>query len=234
MQLALPLLANEGAFELIRSRRRSISIEVHPGGRVVVRAPLHLPSTQIQAFVQGKWLWVESKLSQLSERSAAQPKPQFVEGERFAYLGNSYALALRERRGPSQIDEGVLLLSVRSNQAAEVRRALLAWYKQQAAALLPERVAMFQQAVGRAPERLSFRHNQRRWGSCNAKSASLNFNILLLMAPLELIDYVVVHELCHLLVPNHSSKFWREVARVMPDHQLRQKALRQLEPQLTL
>lgn len=232
MQLVLPFLANAGAFELIRSQRRSLSLEVYPGGRVVVRAPLRLADHHIRAFVQNKWPWVEKKLQQ--QQQLAQPKPRFAPSEHFAYLGHFYALVLCEPHQPSYLNKDILFLAVRSQQASDIRQALLAWYKQQAQLVLPQRVAMYAQAVGRQPRRLNFRYNQRRWGSCNAQIASLNFNILLMMVPLVLIDYVVVHELCHLLEPNHSNRFWRKVAAIMPDYKTRQQALRQLEPRVLL
>ena len=109
----------------------------------------------------------------------------------------------------------------------------MSWYKQQAADLLRESVERWQPIVGTSPARISIGDQKTRWGSCSSKG-SLRFNLRLAMAPQALIDYVTVHELCHLLESNHSAAFWEQVASVMPDYEARRRKLRELEPVLTL
>ena len=110
--------------------------------------------------------------------------------------------------------------------AAPFTAAELAALTARAKAVIPERVAYFAPLVGVTPGRVSIRHQRTRWGSCSAKG-NLSFNCLLLLAPPEVIDAVVVHELCHLLVMDHSPRFWAEVARVTPDYAVHRAWLRQ-------
>ena len=167
-------------YELIRSRRRSLALQLKPDGTVQVRAPLRTPKWQIEAFLREHWDWVERQRARL----AALPKVEKLSEEELAELKK------------------------------RARRVFLA------------RTAYFAPVVGVSCSRISVRSQRTKWGSCSAKGG-LNFNCLLLLAPTEVLDYVVVHELCHRLEMNHSPRFWAEVERVLPDYAAARKWLRQ-------
>ena len=167
-------------YELIRSRRRTLALQLKPDGTLQVRAPLHLPKRQIEAFLLEQRDWIERR----QQRLAALPKAEMLSEEELAELKK------------------------------RARRVFLA------------RAAYFAPVVGVSYSRITVRSQRTKWGSCSAKGG-LNFNCLLLLAPTEVLDYVVVHELCHRLEMNHSPRFWAEVERVLPDYAAARKWLRQ-------
>ena len=113
-----------------------------------------------------------------------------------------------------------------NKQPHVIRNALLHWYKRQVALKIREKVTHFASMVGVEPAGVSIKIFKARWGSCTAKG-ELEFNWLIMLAPNRMVDYVVIHELCHLIHHDHSPDFWREVGRVMPDYQVCRDWLRE-------
>ena len=167
-------------YQLIRSRRRTLALQLKPDGSVLVRAPLRAPKWQIEAFLRQHWDWVERRRA----KQAALPQPERLTEEELADLKK------------------------------RARRVFLA------------RAAYYAPVVGVSYSRITVRSQRTKWGSCSARGG-LNFNCLLLLAPAEVLDYVVVHELCHRREMNHSARFWAEVERVLPDYAAARKWLRQ-------
>lgn len=163
--------------EIIRSKRRSIAVEIRPDLRVVVRAPQHMRDADIARFLEEKSAWITAHTEIMRRRLAAR----------------------EEKRQPPLTAAGIAALTA----AAKT--------------VIPERVAHFAPAVGVGYGQLHIRHQKSRWGSCSAKG-NLNFNCLLMLCPPEVLDYVVVHELCHRLEWNHSPRFWAAVERVLPGY----------------
>ena len=166
-------------YELIRSARRSLGLQLKPDGTVLVRAPRLTPRWEINAFVRAHWDWVEKQRA----RQAARPRVEPLRPEELA--------ALKNRARP----------------------------------VFLERAASFAPLVGVRYGQIFVRSQRTKWGSCSAKG-NLNFNCLLLLAPPEVLDYVVVHELCHRLEMNHSPRFWAAVERVLPDYKTARSWLR--------
>lgn len=181
------LKLGEITIEIQRSRRKSLVIEVGPGGKVIVKAPLLYPARDIERFVIQKETWIRRKLSE-------QKRKQKTLEERNRYLT------------PFTEDE------IRQMQS-DARR------------IIPGRVAYYAPIVGVTYNRIAIRGQKTRWGSCSSKG-NLNFNFLLTKVPEDVLDYVVVHELCHRKHMNHSREFWNEVARVVPDYREKKKWLR--------
>lgn len=170
---------------LIRSRRKSLAIEITPELQVVVRAPVRMPVREIIAFVQEKDDWIRAHL-------------QRMEGKK----------RLREQhREPALSEEELQELAT------------------QAMTLIPQKVRYYAQIIGVTYGRITIRNQRTRWGSCSGKG-NLNFNCLLLLMPEEVLDYVVVHELCHRKEMNHSARFWEEVEKILPDYRQRRKWLK--------
>ena len=168
---------------VIRSRRRTLSLEITPRGEVLVRAPLRTSEAVIRSFVEGKQGWIETHLALVRERmAAADAQERFTEAER-----NS----LRERARP----------------------------------VFEARVDHFASLLGMSRGKITIRTQRSRWGSCSAQG-NLSFNALLLLTPPEVLDYVVVHELCHRREMNHSPRFWAEVERLVPDWKVQRLWLR--------
>ena len=170
-------------YRVVRSRRKTLALEITPRAEVLVRAPLHTAEAVIRSFVEGKQRWIETHLALVRERmAAAAAVHRFTEAEREA---------LRARARP----------------------------------VLEERVARFAPLAGVSWGKITIRTQRSRWGSCSAQG-NLSFNALLLLTPPEVLDYVVVHELCHRKEMNHSPRFWAEVEKLVPDWKARRLWLR--------
>lgn len=199
--------------QLIRSKRKTVAIIVQRDGKVIVRAPLKASERQIRQFVESKIGWIAEKKAQMQDQSPALQK-KFIAGERFPYLGQEYALSVVPgAKAGLRFEAG---FSLNQNSQAEAALLFEKWYKAAARKVLTERVRLYAQKFGLKYQKIRISSARTRWGSCSSRGA-LSFTWRLVMAPLEVVDYVVVHELAHLRVQNHSAAFWAEVAQMMPD-----------------
>ena len=203
-------------------RRRSVSLEVHPG-EIILRVPQRFASRHIPHILRQHAAWLLHRLAAL-EGARMQTRREYVTGERFPYLGKSYSLNVVHSNGTRKPYVGLKggRLWVRTDTSADtgtpslsVRRALLCWYRARASVYLVRRAAILSEAVGLHPARVTVRSQSGRWGSCSAKG-SINLNWRLILAPIPVVDYVVAHELCHLQVANHSPAFWTVLSGVEP------------------
>ncbi len=217
------------AYTLTRSARKTISIIVHSNGQVEVRAPLRLPERAIRAFVESKQSWITSKQAQLA-RQMHTPK-QFVPGERFLFLGQPYPLEVSDVQRPALRLGSAFLLA----QAAlpRARQVFERWYRARAADVLAQRVKIYAAQFGLRVQSIRISSARTRWGSCSSKG-TLSFTWRLVMAPLDVIDYVVIHELAHLQVHNHSPAFWSQVEAMLPDYRAHRDWLKKNGHLLTL
>jgi predicted metal-dependent hydrolase len=217
-----------------RRRKRTVSIQVTADAKVVVLAPRFASDRDIEALVMKKSEWIIGKQKDLRRMESLHPPRTYAAGEEFLFLGVGYALDIHEGAGEQapRIDPGTWRLIVRTSaglpegeKREEIRAAVFAWYRAEATAILDPRVRLYSREIGVSPKGILVRDQERRWGSCSG-SGVLRFNWKLVMAPLRILDYVVVHELCHLKVRNHSPAFWKEVARIVPDYGERRAWLR--------
>jgi len=216
-------------FDLIRSRRRTIALIVQTDGRLVVRAPLRAPEKMIREFVQGKADWIRKRQAQA--RAERLPPRQFTEGEKFLYLGRSYPLMFVPPQRPALQFGSVFRLS--RSARARAKAAFIRWYKARAAEVIGGRVDWFARQHNFNYQQVRITSARARWGSCSSRG-TLSFTYRLVMAPLEIIDYVVVHELVHLKVKNHSKRFWSQVAAILPEYKHHVAWLRKNGHALTL
>lgn len=170
-------------YELVRSSRSSVSIEIKRGGAVVVRAPFLMPLKAIEEFVASKTGWIEKHKRKIAERGDILCFDDYTE--------------------------------------ADIERL-----KKAAKATIPPLVEKYGALIGVTPSGVRFNRAKKRFGSCSGKN-SLNFSCFLMLYPTEAVEYVVVHELCHIREHNHSARFYAQVARVMPDHREREKLLKE-------
>jgi predicted metal-dependent hydrolase len=210
-------------YQLIRSRRRTIAILITPDASVVVRAPLRAPKSEIAAFVELKRRWIMEKRKLALERAEAHKPREIASGEEFPYLGRRLMLAATDNAERIEAVGGTL--AVPRARLADAPAELKRWYVGEAARVVTERVNLWMERTGIYASALGITGARRRWGSCSTKGA-LNFTWRLIMAPEDVIDYVVVHELAHIEHPNHSRAFWARVAEIMPDYKLKLKWLR--------
>lgn len=184
-------------YDVIRSRRRTIAIEIDREGRVLVRAPYNVGNLKIRQFVEEKSGWIERTLERIRVRATGP-------------------------EGPGQFDDSGV---ISTDNLPKLSEADIRTLTDEAAEVIPGKVAFFAERIGVTYGRISIRHQKTRWGSCSAKG-NLNFNCLLMQAPGEILDYVIIHELCHRRHMDHSREFWEEVERVCPEYKRHRKWLR--------
>lgn len=214
--------------EVIRtSRRKTADIRVEEGA-VSVIVPVSTSIEKIDQLLLSKRLWIKEKMALQRDMAPASSK-QFVSGEAFSYLGRNYRLKVEcGPFAPVKLLQGRLVVQTPegSQQAHMIRNALVRWYKRQASLKIREKVKRYAPMVGVEPTGVAIKTFKSRWGSCTAKG-ELEFNWRIMLAPNRMVDYVVIHELCHLIHHDHSPEFWREAMRVMPDSQQCREWLRE-------
>ena len=208
---------------LIRSRRRTIALIIERDGTLTVRAPMRTSKAVIEEFIREKADWITRTRKKLTPILTA-PEKQFVDGENFLFLGSSFDLKLVQRQRPALRFENGFTLSIAAQKRG--RQVFTNWYKERALEVITERVNHFSARYGFQPKQVKISSAKTRWGSCSA-NGTLNFTWRLVLSPLSVIDYVVVHELAHLRVRNHSRKFWQVVESIDPDYKTKRKWLRE-------
>ncbi|MGE5422672.1 MAG: M48 family metallopeptidase [Ignavibacteriales bacterium] len=226
---------NEVEFTVNRSkrRRRTVSLLVHPQQGLVVSAPANTSMARIREIVEDKGGWIVKQMNALAEMEPLVDQRLFLTGEPFLVLGEiKYIKILEDRVRKAFCREHGDNIEVLippglddETRTLRVRDALGAWYKDLAYEKVVERVDIYAPLLDLYPEEILIRSQKTRWGSCSHKGV-LRFNWRIVMAPLELLDYIVVHELCHLQVPNHSPEFWGLVGGIIPDYKERRGRLK--------
>lgn len=201
--------------QLIRSKRKTIGIEVRPGGLLVVRAPLHASQAQIAYALKARADWIEKARARMAKLPAQQPGAAYNEGQLFWYLGKQYPLHLVQRQSPKfsfNEKQGFLLSAAHQGQAEQL---FIAWYRKQTRKLVSDHIQAYARSHGFKSGQLRITSARTRWGSCSGRN-NLNFSYRLAMARESALEYVVVHELVHTRVKNHSAAFWKAVSEVYP------------------
>ncbi len=207
-------------------RRATICVQILPGGEVRVAAPAVVRRADIDTFLRGHWGWIRSKQQALRQHVPAPLKMPFGEEAQLPLLGDRLILRQHLTTGsrPAAVRCGSELV-VSAATPAQVPGLIVSWYRDAARRQVLQRIGHFAALVGRSPARLSIRGQKTRWGSCSALG-TISINWRLMQASAEILDYVIVHELCHLLHRNHSQRFWREVGRILPDYMRLRRELR--------
>lgn len=224
--------AEQIEYEVIRgATRKTLTIEVHPDFRVVARAPPHTPLEVIAVRVRRRAGWISKQIKRFEQWLPRTPPRRYVAGESHLYLGRSYRLrfALAADR-QVEIHAGVLMVKSPHRLTPErARSAIDKWCRQQAkqifAEVLEKWFARFARR-GRVPPRIRVRAMRTRWGSLTA-GGTMTLNPELIRAPRGCIDYVVLHELCHLLHRDHGPTFYQCLSELMPDWKSRKQRLEQ-------
>lgn len=197
---------------------------------LVVRAPLRTSLSYIEKLVAEKSAWIERKMREFEKRPKAEKK-NFQAGEEFFYLGKKYKLELTNGLKIETTEDFEMLFPKVFLWRAKSR--MHDWYKKQALKEITERTKIISEKLNLEYSTLKISNAKTNWGSCGPKN-SLNFNWRLIMAPESVVDYVIIHELMHILEKNHSAKFWNKVAVVMPEYKTARKWLRENSKVLTL
>ena len=208
--------------EIIRTERsKSASIEIE-GDTVKVTVPKNLSEQRIEELVKNRTVWIRQKLKIQTETIRPKDK-EYVNGETFSYLGRNYRLkCLSGGSGETKLTNGYLTVCLAkdaSGAAVEgcMRQSLQQWYQARALEKLKEKTKRYSAILGVSPQSVGVKEYKARWGSCSS-SGDVTYNWRIIMAPHHIVDYIVVHELCHLLEHNHGPKYWKHVKNVIPDY----------------
>jgi predicted metal-dependent hydrolase len=212
-------------YTLLRSRRRTLALIIEADGSLTVRAPMRMTRAAIQDFVTQKADWIHKTQTKVKARADGKASHHFQTGELFPYLGHLHPLTIVPAQRPAlKLDEAGFRLSQSAQPRA--RQYFEAWYKQQARAYLQTRVDHFAALHSLKFHGLRISSARTRWGSCSHKN-DLSFTWRLILAPPEVVDYVILHELAHTVQHNHGPKFWSLVESLMPDYKNHLRWLKQ-------
>ena len=216
-------------YELVRSRRKTADIVIERDGRVLVRAPQSIPDERIEDIIELKRYWIYKNLAEWRDLNATRVVREYRNGEGFIYLGRSYRLLLVANQ-----DEALLLKGGRfclrrdlvdQGDIAAAKAVFRDYYVDRGVERIGERVRYYAPKVGVTPRSVTVRELGLQWASCSPKG-NLAFHWKCMMAPQTIIDYIVVHELCHFHHLDHTDAFWNEVDKVMPVYRERREWLR--------
>jgi len=217
------------AYEVIRSPRKTADIVIEPDGRVLVRAPESAPDERIEDMIEAKRLWIYKNLAEWRDLNATRVLREYRNGEGFLYLGRSYRLLLvADQTEPLVLKSGRFCLRrdlVDLGEIPAAKAAFRDYFIARGLERITRRVHYFAPKVGVIPKQIDVRELGHRWASCSPHG-NLAFHWKCIMAPPRIIDYIVVHELCHYHHLDHSDAFWNGLDKVMPDFGERKEWLR--------
>ena len=216
-------------YTLIRSRRKTLALQLKTDGSLLVRCPLKMSLQEVENFIQAKQGWILAKQQLLRENFQKRQAFRLQPGVQLRYLGRTYPLRISENRQSGFDARGFYL----GNNVAEekIQAGVIKIYKQLATACITAKVEHYARLYKLQPKAIRIGSAKTRWGSCNAKN-QLSFSWRLIMADELCVDYVVLHELAHTLEHNHGKNFWIKLGRMMPDYQQARQQLRLFGRQL--
>lgn len=229
-------------YKLIRKPNKkdlSITVDLHEGVQVI--APESVSQEQLDKIMYQKAPWILKKQYAFREMEDEATPLEFLSGEKIRYLGRAYRLKVIKQNTaqPSlSFKNGRFLATLPSGhnqeqQTEELKRLCIDWYKAQGTSKLKERLKHYSKLTELVPSSIALKDQEKRWGSCT-KKGELLINWRIMMAPLRIVDYVLVHEMAHLKVPDHSEAFWNYLRSIMPDYEERKEWLRINGPRLML
>lgn len=222
------------AINFRRSKRaKRLKLQLNHSGEFAVVAPWMVPKKLVQVFINQNSDWIQKQSAQLVAREIDHPKFTYRSGDQFYYFGERIELVVKpciKKRPSIKVREDKMMISLYSEVSKSegiqmIKKTIEKFYRQKAEEVIHDRLQYFNEFYSFRYNRVTLRDQKTRWGSCSSKG-NLNFNWRLIMAPIEVIDYVVVHELCHLKEMNHSRRYWALVEKTTPDHKRWRKWLR--------
>jgi predicted metal-dependent hydrolase len=204
---------------LIRSRRRTLSLEINKDAELVVRAPLYMPEMQIEHFVTEKSQWILAHQERVRREKERVTPLTLTEGCEFPLLGHACFLHFADVSSIQVVGNRLCI------PRATTLNKLAQWLGRYLLVFLGERVEFFAGRLQLPVPTIKLANGKSRWGYCNYKN-ELGFNWRLVFCSVEAVDYVVVHELCHIPNKSHNRLFWRKVESILPDRKERERWLR--------
>ncbi|HEY2420263.1 MAG TPA: SprT family zinc-dependent metalloprotease [Neobacillus sp.] len=210
------------SFDIKYKMRTSIGIYIDIFGNVEVQAPKGTSVESVLQVLEGKWDWIQQKSKEMKDRALGPKEKVYDHSESFLYLGKAYPIMISQDLNAKQdhvvFAGDILHIHVKQVEDEKIKQALKRFYYKQCKALVERSIHSYQSNFKIKPRSIRISDNNSNWGTCDAKQ-QLTFNWKLAMAPLKVIDYVVVHEMCHMVHLNHDRSFWRLVGKIMPDYE---------------
>lgn len=206
-----------------RSKRKTLSLTVLKNGNVIVKAPINMSDEIINNFVEAKQSWIREKLSSIKE---TQNKfEDVISGGKIMIYGNKYSVLKADIKQIQTSDKFELFVPVKFNKEKQTK-AIILWFKKLAKKVLAERLSFVEKRINLKSTSFKIGDSRGRWGSCNSYG-NIILNYRVVMLPPAIIDYVIVHELCHLLELNHSKRFWQNVGKFLPNYEIQRKNIKE-------
>lgn len=213
------------SYRIKKSNRKTLSIYIEPSGKITVLAPGHKTDAEIESAIESKKLQIYRKIAEFEELTQTQKVRELVGGESYLYLGRNYRLNFVESQDVAlKIVNGYF--SLRLSDKHDANEVFKDYYRKKGMMKISERIKIYQQQMGVKFSSLKVMDLQNRWASYSSKTENLCFNWKCIMLPIDILDYVVVHELAHIKYANHSAEFWSEVDKIIPDYAKRKIWLR--------
>ena len=203
------------------AKRKSLMIKLELPGGICVTAPYGMVERDVLEAVMSKKKWIEKRLREIEEVGIDSVNKEYENGEKFLYLGRACSLDIKRdkacRKAIVALLGDSLIIRIDSYDAKEVKGSIEDWYRRKTKEIISERVESYQKHFDQRPIDIRIKRQKCRWGSCSF-AHRLNFNLKCAMAPIGVIDYIVVHEMCHMVHFNHSKEFWTFVESVLPGY----------------
>lgn len=217
-------------YTIIYKKRKTMGIYIDVYGNVELRVPKTTTDTAINNLLENKWHWIAQKSAEMKEKTKGFKEKTYEEGEQFLYLGESYPIHIIEdssvTRVSVELKDKTLEVIVPERDEDLIKKLLTRFYKQQCKKFVESRIRVYQSNFKMKPKNIKISSNKKTWGTCNSLR-ELTFNWKLIMAPVDIVDYVVVHEMCHMIHLNHDRSFWRLVGKYIPNYEEHQQWLKE-------
>lgn len=229
MQLSIRYGTKIIEFDVEYRDRKTMEISVEAPDKVYVVAPLGTSEQVIENKVKSKAAWIVQKLYTFRDMEYRRIPREYVNGESFMYLGRNYSLQIQIdeniRKPEVQLYRGKFYVTASCKNEDLIKQAMEQWYREKTWEKVLERIQYYQRFFKKKPTYVRVKEQQKRWASCTSNDELL-FNWRCVMAPSPVLDYIVVHEMCHMYYKNHSQEFWDMLASIMPDYERRKEWLK--------
>ena len=209
--------------QIIRSKRKTLSLSINENADLVVRAPHRASYDEIQKFISEKSAWIDKKQRLIKAR--LKDNLNQYSSLQCLYLGSLYPLKI-DNNSIEPISFNGQMFTITNVNKERISLSLKSWYKKRFIEVALPRLSYFSDKYKLKVNQVRVKEQKTLWGSCSSKN-NINLNYLLIMAPMKVIDYVIVHELVHTIHKNHSAKFWQKVETIMPNYKDARKWLKE-------
>lgn len=229
MKLSFKYGTTNIAFNVEYKNRKTMGIAVEPPDIITVTAPIGTSEERIVETVKGKASWIIQKIYSYKHMHYVPINREFVNGESFMYLGRNYSLQIELDLSIKNIKvklfRGKFIVTALNKNEEDIRKAMEVWYRDRAKEVIGLKIKYYQRFFSIVPTDIKVKEQKKRWGSCTSKNELL-FNWRCIMAKANALDYIIVHEMCHMYHKDHSKEFWGLVASILPDYEIRKEWLK--------